>query len=131
MIKFPLSEVLAFNPKSINISYGEQVYQHFNLKRFQGTEYEEQCERLRVTKELPVRQFMAENIEIDVLRIPRSRMKQFRRKFPQMRYGQELHNYLELYKSSDPRNKRFGDALYMADKATAEALIKLVIDEEN
>jgi len=132
MISFPLSEVLSFVPTNVDgSSYGEQVYRYFKLERYKGTEFEIITENLRVSRELNVRMFMSENLIIDVLRFPKSRVVKFRKKFFALRYGQEFHNYMELYKVTDPRSKVVCDKIYNADSETAKALIKLLTDEEN
>lgn len=71
-----------------------------------------------------------------MLTIPLSRMTQIKQALTQkpytsQRYGQLIHDLLELDKSNDPEVKVWADRLYNADDAEAKRMIAEVIDPNN
>lgn len=63
------------------------------------------------------------------LTFPLSRVMKFRKVHPELRYGQEFHQYMELHKCEQDRE--FCDKLYEADGIKAIKMIDSRIDWEN
>jgi len=52
----------------------------------------------------------------------------FRKQNPDLRYGQEFHQFMQLDKIENPADKEFCDRLYEADGEKAIAMIRERID---
>ena len=52
----------------------------------------------------------------------------FRKKNPNLRYGQEFHQFMQLDKIENPADKEFCDRLYEADGEKAIAMINERMD---
>jgi hypothetical protein len=59
---------------------------------------------------------------------PASRVNAFIKRHPELRYGQEFHQYMELHKCEQDRI--FCDQLYQADGEVAKSMIDSRIDWE-
>lgn len=65
------------------------------------------------------------------LSVPISRYKNFNKKNPYMRLGQEFYNFMSFHKVVSEPNKAFCDKLYVADDAKANEMIQSIIDHHN
>ena len=51
-------------------------------------------------------------------------VESFRKKNPDLRYGQEFHQFMQLDKIENPADKEFCDRLYEADGEKAISMIR-------